>query len=131
MPNMLSRPPLSLADVDRTKSNIPEQLSKLEEPGIDFVAFELGRTIRVSMEQGLARITKLRLRPTNGGCPRTVDNFSNLPLARAIELWFQTRVERPCKKPGRRCGSGHRRKGRVDLPEEGTMFGGGWPSSHK
>jgi hypothetical protein len=48
--------------------------SKLEDLGIDFVAFELGRTIRVSMERSLARITKLRLQLTNGGCPRTVDS---------------------------------------------------------
>jgi hypothetical protein len=42
MPNMFSRLLMSLADVDRTKSTFQEQLSKLEDLGIDFVAFELG-----------------------------------------------------------------------------------------
>jgi hypothetical protein len=82
MPNTFSRPPLSLADVDRTKSTFEEQLSKLEDLGIDFVAFELGRTIRVSMEQGLARSPKLRHQLTKGGFLRTEGSLSmlNLPL---------------------------------------------------
>jgi hypothetical protein len=80
MPNTFSRPPLSLADVDRTKSTFEEQLSKLEDLGIDFVAFELGRTIRVSMEPGLARSPKLRHQLTNGGFLRTEGSLSMLNL---------------------------------------------------
>jgi len=121
MPNMFSRPPLSLADVDRTKSTFQEQLSKLEDLRGSISSHsnsETSGTIRVSTEPGLVRSPTLRLQLTNGSCLRTEDSLSMLNLPPLVRSNFGSRrVERLCKKPGRGCGSGHRRKGRVDLPK--------------
>ena len=103
----LSRPPLSLADVDRTKSTFQEQLSKLEDLRGSISSHsnsETSGTIRVSTEPGLVRSPTLRLQLTNGSCLRTEESLFMLNLwllLRASNFGSRRGSNALCKKPGR------------------------------